>query len=64
MKRTSKIMLVVPLFDLKFLNTPAASDAGTSNRRHQARWRVAEVNSEIATGLGDPAHEPNQRSQR
>jgi len=24
----------VPLFDLKFLNELAASDAGTSNRRH------------------------------
>jgi len=27
-------MIPVPLFDLKFLNELAASDAGTSNRRH------------------------------
>jgi hypothetical protein len=29
-------MIPVPLFDLKFLNEPAASGVGTSNRRH---WR-------------------------
>jgi len=27
-------MILVPLFDLKFLNEIAASGAGTSNRRH------------------------------
>ena len=31
---TSKSMILVPLFDLKFLNEPAATAAGTSNRRH------------------------------
>jgi hypothetical protein len=31
---TSKSMIAVPLFDLKFLNEFAAGDAGTSNRRH------------------------------
>jgi hypothetical protein len=31
---TSKFMIVVPLFDLKFLSESAASAAGTSNRRH------------------------------
>src|SRR5215510_7971628 len=33
-KGTSKYMILVPLIDLKFLNERAASDAGTSNRRH------------------------------
>src|SRR6266542_3524738 len=33
---TSKYMILVPLFDLKFLNELAASAVGTSNRRH---WR-------------------------
>jgi hypothetical protein len=28
-------MILVPLFDLKFLDEIAAGDAGTSNRRHQ-----------------------------
>src|SRR5829696_1588075 len=31
---TSKSMILVPLFDLKFLNEIAARGAGTSNRRH------------------------------
>ena len=31
---TSNSMILVPLFDLKFLNEFAASGAGTSNRRH------------------------------
>src|SRR6266545_1086495 len=31
---TSKYMILVPLFDLKFLNELAASAVGTSNRRH------------------------------
>jgi hypothetical protein len=31
---TSKYMILVPLFDLTFLNERAAGDAGTSNRRH------------------------------
>src|SRR6266540_1515412 len=31
---TSKYMVLVPLFDLKFLNELAASAVGTSNRRH------------------------------
>jgi hypothetical protein len=31
---TSKFMILVPLFDLKFLNELAAGGAGTSNRRH------------------------------
>src|SRR5262245_1690394 len=29
-------MILVPLFDLKFLNEFAASGGGTSNRRHQS----------------------------
>jgi len=33
-KGTSKHMILVPLFDLKFLNELAASAVGTSNRRH------------------------------
>jgi hypothetical protein len=33
-KGTSKPMMLVPLFDLKFLFEFAAGDAGTSNRRH------------------------------
>ena len=33
-KGTSKFMFLVPLFDLKFLIEFAASDAGSSNRRH------------------------------
>src|SRR5215467_560288 len=32
---TSKDMILVPLFDLTFLNELAAGGAGTSNRRHQ-----------------------------
>jgi len=42
---TSKHMILVPLFDLKFLNELAAGGVGTSNRRHwaqrgsrQAQW--------------------------
>ena len=31
---TSKSMILVPLFDLKFLTEFAAGDVGTSNRRH------------------------------
>jgi hypothetical protein len=31
---TSKYMILVPLFDLTFLNERAAGGAGTSNRRH------------------------------
>src|SRR5262245_37200685 len=31
---TSNIMILVPLFDLKFLNELAECGAGTSNRRH------------------------------
>jgi hypothetical protein len=31
---TSKHMILVPLFDLKFLNEFAATGAGTSNRRY------------------------------
>jgi hypothetical protein len=31
---TSKLMIRVPLFDLKFLDEIAAGGAGTSNRRH------------------------------
>src|SRR5262249_4074746 len=33
---TSKSMILVPLFDLKFLNERAASGVGTSNRRRCA----------------------------
>jgi hypothetical protein len=33
-KGTSKFVMQVPLFDLKFLSEFAAGDAGTSNRRH------------------------------
>ena len=33
-KGTSKSMILVPLFDLKFLIEFAAGGAGTSNRRH------------------------------
>jgi hypothetical protein len=33
-KGTSKSMILVPLFDLKFLIEIAAGGAGTSNRRH------------------------------
>jgi hypothetical protein len=33
-KGTSKHMILVPLFDLKFLIEFAAGGAGTSNRRH------------------------------
>jgi hypothetical protein len=33
-KGTSKLMFLVPLFDLRSLNAFAATDAGTSNRRH------------------------------
>src|ERR1043166_1576611 len=31
---TSKYMILVPLFDLKFLNELAGTAVGTSNRRH------------------------------
>jgi len=31
---TSKNMILVPLFDLKFLDELAATAVGTSNRRH------------------------------
>jgi hypothetical protein len=31
---TSKYMILVPLFDLKFLHEFAATAVGTSNRRH------------------------------
>jgi hypothetical protein len=31
---TSKYLILVPLFDFKFLDELAAGDAGTSNRRH------------------------------
>jgi hypothetical protein len=30
----NKLIILVPLFDLKFLNELAAGDPGTSNRRH------------------------------
>jgi hypothetical protein len=30
-------MILVPLFDLKFMNEFAAGGAGTSNRRHEER---------------------------
>ena len=33
-KGTSKLMFLVPLFDLRSLNARAATNAGTSNRRH------------------------------
>ena len=33
-KGTSKLVILVPLFDLKFLINFAARDAGTSNLRH------------------------------
>ena len=33
-KGTSRPMMLVPLFDLKFLFEFAAGDVGTSNRRH------------------------------
>src|SRR5262249_5898600 len=33
-KGTSKLMFLVPLFDLRSLGALAASDAGTSTRRH------------------------------
>jgi hypothetical protein len=33
-KGTSKLMMLVPLFDLKFLFEFAAGHVGTSNRRH------------------------------
>jgi hypothetical protein len=33
-KGTSKPLMLVPLFDLKFLLGFTAGDAGTSNRRH------------------------------
>ena len=33
-KGTSKFLILVPLFDLKFLIEIAAREAGTSNRRH------------------------------
>src|SRR5215208_7009940 len=36
---TSKSMVLVPLFDLKFLHELAAGAVGTSNRRHQRRLR-------------------------
>src|SRR5262249_38477179 len=35
-KGTSKSMILVPLFDLKFLDEFAAGSVGTSNRRHLA----------------------------
>ena len=31
-------MILVPLFDLKFLTEFAASGVGTSNRRHSMSW--------------------------
>ncbi|MFL6970320.1 MAG: hypothetical protein ACJ8F2_00255, partial [Xanthobacteraceae bacterium] len=34
---TGKFMVLVPLFDLKFLHELAAGTAGTSNRRHYDR---------------------------
>jgi hypothetical protein len=36
-------MILVPLFDLKFLNEIAAGDAGTSNRRHWSAMHVFSV---------------------
>src|SRR5882724_11757687 len=41
-------MLLVPLFDLKFLTEFAVSAVGTSNRRHQrpcALWRDAGISA-------------------
>src|SRR5438876_12039584 len=37
---TSKSMVLVPLFDLKFLTEFAAAAVGTSNRRHETRAGV------------------------
>jgi hypothetical protein len=37
-------MMLVTLFELKFLNEFAAGDAGTSNRRHwSSRYRLSTI---------------------
>src|SRR5262249_6925314 len=61
---TSKFMIPVPLFDLKFLNVLAASGVGTSNRRHWQKpngtfyWRCGnESTSSIEYHRNQPASE-------
>src|SRR5438128_2388947 len=48
-------MILVPLFDLKFLNEPAATAVGTSNRRHysmfRSDWFGARKPTFVITGL-------------
>jgi hypothetical protein len=44
-------MILVPLFDLKFLIAFAASDAGTSNRRHEAAHPPIEIGEQELVNL-------------
>jgi len=50
---TSKFMILVPLFDLKFLNVPAASGVGTANRRHWGFSPVKPTKHKGASGARD-----------
>src|SRR5215510_949972 len=42
-KDTSNFMILVPLFDLKFLNERAAGGVGTSNRRHRPQSTIIQI---------------------
>src|SRR5438309_2756967 len=64
-------MILVPLFDLKFLTEFAAGGVGTSNRRHWVNWpgsigggtrtMVVEAPRQRAPYASDPAHSRGRR---
>src|SRR5258708_12696457 len=52
---TSKFMILVPLFDLKFLNELAAGGAGTSNRRHYLNRAIFSSSLSASNGASGSA---------
>src|SRR5207253_10037683 len=50
---TSNPMILVPLFDLKFLHEFAATSAGTSNRRHLCQRKESRADISSARDLHD-----------
>src|SRR6266436_2117060 len=60
---TSKHMILVPLFDLKFLNELAAGVVGTSNRRHWlGRSTSPKARSRLALRRRNPAGDARRAS--
>src|SRR6266540_181672 len=62
---TSKYMILVPLFDLKFLNELAGTAVGTSNRRHkEGRDHVpSSFRADRRCVLGHPRRRPDPQPQ-